>query len=94
MSDAAPSEVRPPRSLQCEEDLRSIIPEPTKRVLVKIQKQLDAGARSWIEAASLVGVATRGTDGGVDVGVRRTPTGSPRPRTNTGSSCAKRRMPG
>lgn len=64
-----PSAASPP-FLTSESLLREHVPEPTARVVAKIRPELEGAGRRWIEAAALVGLATRRPDGFVDVVAR------------------------
>ena len=60
---AIPNPRPAPRTLSGEEELRAVIPAPTDRIRAKIQARIDPAARSWIEAATLVGIAATSQGG-------------------------------
>lgn len=62
--------MREPAFLTSESALRSSIPAPTQRVVLKIQPRLESTGRAWIDHARLVGVATRTEGGFVEVTAR------------------------
>ena len=58
--------------IETETELRQLLAAPSDRLTAKIQPQLEATGRKWIEKSTLVGLATRRADGSIEVGLRAT----------------------
>jgi uncharacterized protein len=54
----------------CADDLKTIYPEPTARVIAKARPEIDIHARKFIEMSPFCVLATSGTDGSVDASPR------------------------
>ncbi|WP_439394394.1 MSMEG_1061 family FMN-dependent PPOX-type flavoprotein [Bradyrhizobium sp. PMVTL-01] len=54
----------------CAEDLATIYPKPTPRVIAKARPAIDAHAKKFIEMSPFCVLATSGTDGSVDASPR------------------------
>lgn len=54
----------------CAEDLATIYPQPTPRVIAKARPSIDAHAKKFIEMSPFCVLATSGTDGSVDASPR------------------------
>ena len=54
----------------CPDDLKTIYPEPTARVIAKARPQVDIHARKFIEMSPFCVLATSGSDGSVDASPR------------------------
>jgi PPOX class probable FMN-dependent enzyme len=54
----------------CADDLKTIYPEPTARVIAKARPQVDIHARKFIEMSPFCVIATSGCDGSVDASPR------------------------
>ena len=54
----------------CPDDLKTIYPEPTARVIAKARPQVDVHARKFIEMSPFCVLATSGSDGSVDASPR------------------------
>ena len=54
----------------CGDDLKTIYPAPTPRVIAKARPEIDIHARKFIEMSPFCVIATSGSDGGVDASPR------------------------
>jgi uncharacterized protein len=54
----------------CPDDLKTIYPEPTARVIAKARPEIDIHARKFIEMSPFCVLATSGSDGSVDASPR------------------------
>ncbi|OKO70671.1 hypothetical protein AC629_40045 [Bradyrhizobium sp. NAS80.1] len=54
----------------CSEDLATIYPKPSRRVIAKARPAIDAHAKKFIEMSPFCVLATSGTDGSVDASPR------------------------
>jgi PPOX class probable FMN-dependent enzyme len=54
----------------CPDDLKTIYPAPTARVIAKARPEIDIHARRFIEMSPFCVLATSGSDGGVDASPR------------------------
>jgi len=54
----------------CPDDLKTIYPEPTARVIAKARPEIDVHARKFIEMSPFCVLATSGLDGSVDASPR------------------------
>jgi PPOX class probable FMN-dependent enzyme len=54
----------------CPDDLKTIYPEPTARVIAKARPEIDIHARKFIEMSPFCVLATSGADGSVDASPR------------------------
>jgi len=57
-------------AIATESELRQLLAAPAPRLTAKIQPQLEATGRKWIEKSTLAGLATRRVDGSIEVGLR------------------------
>ena len=57
-------------AIRTEDELRQLLAAPSDRLTAKIQPQLEATGRKWIEKSTLVGLATCRADGSIEVGLR------------------------
>ena len=77
------SENKGNRTIETESELRQLLATPPARLTAKIQPQLEATGRSWIEKSTLVGLVTRREDGSMEVGLRAGRGGVARAPDNT-----------